>query len=89
MTVTENETSPPIEPAKPAELKDGRIVAIAGPVVDAEFPRGHLPEINTALEFTITVEGTERASDLLEADGRPDARHPREEPRPRPQHAGW
>jgi F-type H+-transporting ATPase subunit beta len=37
------------------ELKDGRIVAIAGPVVDVEFPPGALPEINSALEFTITV----------------------------------
>src|SRR5262245_58961257 len=41
------------------ELKDGRVVAIAGPVVDVEFPRGHLPEINTALEMTIELEGTE------------------------------
>jgi F-type H+-transporting ATPase subunit beta len=41
------------------ELKDGRIVAIAGPVVDVEFPRGFLPEINTALEMTITVEGVD------------------------------
>jgi F-type H+-transporting ATPase subunit beta len=39
------------------ELKDGRVVGIAGPVIDVEFPRGALPEINTALEFTITVEG--------------------------------
>ncbi len=38
-------------------LKDGRVVAIAGPVIDCEFPRGSLPEINTALEMTITVEG--------------------------------
>ncbi len=30
------------------ELKDGRVVAIAGPVVDVEFPRGALPEINIA-----------------------------------------
>ena len=49
MTVTENSTN----------LKDGRVVAIAGPVVDIEFPRGSLPEINTALEMTITVEGTD------------------------------
>jgi F-type H+/Na+-transporting ATPase subunit beta len=41
------------------ELKDGRVVGIAGPVVDVEFPRGSLPEINTALEMTITVEGVE------------------------------
>jgi F-type H+-transporting ATPase subunit beta len=39
------------------ELKDGRVVGIAGPVIDVEFPRGALPEINTALEFTITVDG--------------------------------
>ena len=38
------------------ELKDGRIVAIAGPVVDVEFPPDALPEINQALEFTISVE---------------------------------
>ena len=33
--------------------KDGRIVAIVGPVVDVEFPLDDLPEINTALEFDI------------------------------------
>jgi F-type H+/Na+-transporting ATPase subunit beta len=38
-------------------LKDGRIVAIVGPVVDVEFPPDELPEINTALEFDIEVEG--------------------------------
>ena len=36
-------------------LKDGRIVAIAGPVVDVEFPPDGLPEINTALEFDIVI----------------------------------
>jgi F-type H+-transporting ATPase subunit beta len=44
-----------VEPSQ--QRKDGRVVAIAGPVVDAEFPRGALPEINTALEMTIEVEG--------------------------------
>ncbi|MDQ2679342.1 MAG: F0F1 ATP synthase subunit beta [Actinomycetota bacterium] len=39
------------------QLADGRIVAIAGPVVDVEFPPDALPEINTALEFTISVGG--------------------------------
>jgi F-type H+-transporting ATPase subunit beta len=39
-----------------AELKDGRIVAIAGPVVDVEFPPAALPEINSALQFTISVD---------------------------------
>ena len=43
------------------ELKDGRIVAIAGPVVDVEFPPDALPEINSALEFTITVDGEDIA----------------------------
>src|SRR5213080_4327787 len=48
MAVTE---TPPQE----SQLKDGRIVAIAGPVVDVEFPPDALPEINFALEFTIDV----------------------------------
>ncbi len=39
------------------QLKDGRIVAIAGPVVDVEFPPGDLPEINSAIEFDVTVDG--------------------------------
>ncbi len=39
------------------QLKDGRIVAIAGPVVDAEFPAGSLPEINQAIEFDVVIEG--------------------------------
>jgi F-type H+/Na+-transporting ATPase subunit beta len=47
MTMTEN------------ELKQGRVVAIAGPVVDIEFPRGSLPQINMAVEMTIEVEGVE------------------------------
>ena len=33
-------------------LEPGRIVGIAGPVVDVAFPPGHLPEINTELSFT-------------------------------------
>ena len=41
------------------DRKDGRVVGIAGPVIDVEFPRGALPEINAALEFTITVDGGE------------------------------
>ena len=39
------------------QRKDGRIVAIVGPVVDVEFPPDELPEINFALEFDIEVEG--------------------------------
>ncbi len=38
--------------------QDGRVVAIAGPVIDVEFPRGELPPLNTALEFTILMDGT-------------------------------
>ena len=45
MTMTEN------------HLKDGRVVGIAGPVIDVEFPRGSLPELNTALEFTVSIDG--------------------------------
>jgi F-type H+/Na+-transporting ATPase subunit beta len=54
MTVTENQTS-----SSGRELKDGRVVAIAGPVVDVEFPRGALPEINHALEFTVSIGGND------------------------------
>ena len=41
-----------------SQLKEGRVVAIAGPVIDIEFPRGSLPEINQALELDITLEDT-------------------------------
>ena len=48
MTMTaENETT----------LKEGRVVAIAGPVVDVEFPPDSLPEINTALHLDIELDG--------------------------------
>ena len=40
-----------------AEAVEGRIVAIAGPVVDVEFPPGHLPEINHAVEMEVDDEG--------------------------------
>jgi F-type H+/Na+-transporting ATPase subunit beta len=45
------------ESAPQHELLDGRVVGIAGPVIDAEFPRGALPEINTALEFDVDLDG--------------------------------
>ncbi|MEX1005604.1 MAG: F0F1 ATP synthase subunit beta [Acidimicrobiia bacterium] len=35
----------------------GRIVKVAGPVVDAEFPPGALPEINFAVHIDITMGG--------------------------------
>ena len=40
-----------------SDLKQGRVVGIAGPVIDVEFPRGSLPELNHAVEFDVTVEG--------------------------------
>ncbi|MCU1369358.1 MAG: synthase, beta subunit [Ilumatobacteraceae bacterium] len=36
-----------------AALKTGRVVTVAGPVVDVEFPPDHLPEINQAIAMTI------------------------------------
>ncbi len=47
MTVTE----------ETAALKDGRVVSIAGPVLDVEFPPDALPEINTALSFDVELGG--------------------------------
>jgi len=43
-------------PTKPAALA-GRVIAITGPVVDIEFPQGHLPAIFNAVE--IAREGQE------------------------------
>jgi F-type H+-transporting ATPase subunit beta len=39
------------------KLETGRVVAIAGPVVDVEFPPHALPEINHAVEMDIDLEG--------------------------------
>ncbi len=49
--------APDIPEAK--QLENGRIVAIAGPVIDVEFPPHALPEINTAVEVKLVVDGTE------------------------------
>ena len=38
-------------------LAEGRIVAIAGPVVDVEFPPHALPEINMAVEMDLELDG--------------------------------
>ncbi len=38
-------------------LATGRIVKVAGPVVDVEFPHDALPEINFALEVDLTIGG--------------------------------
>src|SRR6476661_8160102 len=45
------------EPSPETQLKDGRVVGIAGPVVDVEFPPDALPEINLALEMDAELEG--------------------------------
>ena len=47
MTVTDSQPT----------LKDGRVVAIAGPVIDVEFPPDAVPQINTLLAFDITIDG--------------------------------
>ena len=38
-------------------LTEGRIVGIAGPVIDVEFNEWDITEINTALEFDVEVDG--------------------------------
>jgi F-type H+-transporting ATPase subunit beta len=45
------------EPAT-TDRSDGRVVAIAGPVVDVEFPPHGLPEINMAVEMDLELDGT-------------------------------
>ena len=47
MTVTESNTT----------TQDGKVVSIAGPVIDVEFPEDSLPEINSALSFDLVVDG--------------------------------
>ncbi len=39
------------------QLEDGRVVAIVGPVIDVEFPPDAIPEINTALEVDLVLDG--------------------------------
>jgi F-type H+-transporting ATPase subunit beta len=38
-------------------MQDGRVVGIAGPVIDVEFPPSSLPELNAAVEFEVEIEG--------------------------------
>ena len=45
------------DPPGATDLKDGRVVAIAGPVVDVEFPPDGLPEIDMAVEMVAELEG--------------------------------
>ncbi len=54
MTIT-NEPNTATKPAK--QLKEGRVVTIAGPVVDIEFPADSIPEINTAVSMIIEGQG--------------------------------
>ena len=48
-TLIHEEHSTPMTVTDNTALKDGRVVSIAGPVIDVEFPPDALPEINTAL----------------------------------------
>lgn len=41
-------------------LASGRIVKVAGPVIDVEFPADALPEINFAIEVDLEIEGNAR-----------------------------
>ena len=50
-------TAPDTAPAASEPLEDGRVVAIAGPVIDVEFPPHALPEINYAVEVDLELEG--------------------------------
>jgi len=51
-------TTTTTEPAASETTRpEGRVVAIAGPVVDVEFPPHALPEINMAVEMDLTLEG--------------------------------
>jgi F-type H+-transporting ATPase subunit beta len=40
-----------------ADKKVGRVISVIGPVIDIEFPQGHLPEIYNALQISGEVEG--------------------------------
>ena len=51
--MTTTATAPAAESA--GNLETGRVVAIAGPVVDVEFAPHALPEINTALEIDLVL----------------------------------
>jgi F-type H+/Na+-transporting ATPase subunit beta len=51
------DTQAPAAPTGDGELRDGRIVAVIGPVIDVEFPAGSLPEITTALRFDRELDG--------------------------------
>jgi len=50
-------TAPDTATAGSTALEEGRVVAIAGPVIDVEFPPHALPEINHAVEVDLELEG--------------------------------
>jgi F-type H+-transporting ATPase subunit beta len=50
-------TAPETTGTGSAPPESGRVVAIAGPVVDVEFPPHALPEINHAVEMDLELEG--------------------------------
>jgi len=50
-------TAPQTGTTGEARLEEGRVVAIAGPVIDVEFPPHSLPEINHAVEVDLHLEG--------------------------------
>jgi F-type H+-transporting ATPase subunit beta len=43
------------------KLENGRVARVIGPVVDAEFPPAALPEIHTALQIDVELEGETRS----------------------------
>jgi F-type H+-transporting ATPase subunit beta len=63
-TSTAGATNTP-EVAEELETRTGRVVAISGPVVDVEFPPDSLPDINSAVEMEIELEG-QRTSVMAE-----------------------
>ncbi|HLW46077.1 MAG TPA: F0F1 ATP synthase subunit beta [Acidimicrobiales bacterium] len=50
-------TAPDRPAAGDRPLENGRVVAIAGPVIDVEFPPHALPEINHAVQVDLELEG--------------------------------
>ncbi len=50
-------TAPTTDTPAAGQLEDGRVVSIAGPVIDVEFPPHALPEINMAVEVDLTLDG--------------------------------
>ena len=96
-------TTAPSTTAADHVREEGRVVAIAGPVIDVEFPPHALPEINFAVEFDIELDGhdqhhrgrggpTDRRRPcplhLHAADRRPGARRPGAQPGSRDPGAG-